>query len=422
MLNARRLFIWPSAIMLALAALFAALPAAAQDSAVLRAETPELTVGAGQLEVLNLMIDGAAGAYGIDIRASFDPALVEVYDADAERDGVQMVPGPLLKPDFLVRNEVDNTAGTLRYVITQVNPTPPATGSGVVLSIILRGKAEGATGKLTIDAVEIADRTGTLLSVTGEAAALAVVAPRPGAEMSPAVAALLAAPAAPAAISSTQPQPAASTALAQAAPAPAGAAVVRLDPPVLTLGPGEEASATVVFDSAEEIYGAELSLRFDPAVVEVVDADAAREGVQAQAGPWLRDGFVAVNRADNAAGALDFAGTLMRPAPAVSGSQVIATFTVRARGSGSATLDLTRAILATRDGVPLNSSVEPGRVAVGGAEQAGQDAAPITAAVPAERTVAPTAQINPVALVALGAVAAVGVMLLGAYVVTGRRR
>jgi hypothetical protein len=40
-----------------------------------------------------------------------------------------MIPGDLIKPDFAVRNLADNDAGTLLFVITQVNPTPPASGT-----------------------------------------------------------------------------------------------------------------------------------------------------------------------------------------------------------------------------------------------------------------------------------------------------
>lgn len=127
-----------------------------------------LQVGEGQVESLTLLIENAEGVYGIDVRASFDPALVEVVDADLTVDGVQMTPGTFPQPDFSVRNTVDNAAGTLMYVVTQVNPTPPASGSGLVLSIQIRGKSQVGQSPFTIVFVELVDREGRTLDIESQ--------------------------------------------------------------------------------------------------------------------------------------------------------------------------------------------------------------------------------------------------------------
>jgi hypothetical protein len=125
------------------------------------------------------VLENAQEVYGIEVKASFDPAVVEVVDADPDKEGIQMVPGEFLKPDFLVRNTSDNQAGTLHYVITQVNPTPPVNGTGVVLSIQFLGKALGQQSGFTIDFVDIVDRRGAKLSVEPQDGALAIVPPKP---------------------------------------------------------------------------------------------------------------------------------------------------------------------------------------------------------------------------------------------------
>ena len=141
------------AILLTIAA---ARPIWAQDSggATILFDPATVDVAAGQMVTLNIVLEDASEAYGIDLRASFDPALVEIVDADSAQDGVQMTPGAFLKPDFVVRNAADNTTGALRYVVTQVNPTLPATGSGVILSLQARwqgGRPSGFRGGVCRD-------------------------------------------------------------------------------------------------------------------------------------------------------------------------------------------------------------------------------------------------------------------------------
>ncbi len=107
------------------------------------ANPDRLEIGAGQSEILQILLVNAEKIYGIDMQATFDPAVVEIVDADSRQTGIQMMPGGFLKADFAVRNLADNKNGTLRYVITQLNPTPPASGKGIILSISLPGQEDG---------------------------------------------------------------------------------------------------------------------------------------------------------------------------------------------------------------------------------------------------------------------------------------
>lgn len=157
-----------------------ALPVSAQGSgAIIHPDPSNLEVGQGQVEALNIVLENAQDAYGIDVRAKFDPSVIEIADADPSKDGIQMIPGDFIKPDFLVRNTADNQKGTLQYVITQVNPTPPANGTGIVLSILVRGKALGKKSSFTIDFVDAADRHGAKLTVHAANGTIAVVTPKP---------------------------------------------------------------------------------------------------------------------------------------------------------------------------------------------------------------------------------------------------
>lgn len=156
------------------------MPASAQaDSTLVRSDPLTVEIGQNQIETVNIILENAYEVYGIEVRAKFDPAVVEVVDADPAKDGIQMTPGSFLQPDFLVRNTADNQAGTLQYVTTQTNPTPPASGTGIVLSIQLRGKTLGQQSAFTIDFVDIVDRRGVKLSVQPQNGAIVIVPPKP---------------------------------------------------------------------------------------------------------------------------------------------------------------------------------------------------------------------------------------------------
>lgn len=132
--------------------------------ATVRPDPPAVEVAAGTVQTIAVVIDGASDVYGIDVRASFDPSRIEIVDADASKDGVQLIPGSFPQPDFVALNEADNGAGTLRYVVTQINPTSPANGNGTIFSFQVRGKA-GGEAEIRIDLVEMSNRSGELLPV-----------------------------------------------------------------------------------------------------------------------------------------------------------------------------------------------------------------------------------------------------------------
>jgi hypothetical protein len=150
-----------------LLAIVAATRAGAQGpDTVIRTDPSTIQISPGEVVTLSVVLAGAQEVYGIDVRAAFDPQLVEVVDVDPDREGVQFSPGTFPQPDFVVRRDADNEAGTLRYVITQVSPTEPATGDGVVFTVQLRALADSGEGAFTLGPIEMADSAGTLLGST----------------------------------------------------------------------------------------------------------------------------------------------------------------------------------------------------------------------------------------------------------------
>jgi hypothetical protein len=116
------------------------------------------SVNLNELVTVDIKVDAVADLYAVDLRVSFDAAVLEVQDANAAMAGVQVEPGGFLDPaqGFVAENSADNTAGTVRYVFTLTYPALPASGSGGLARITFRAKAAG-TAAVTLAQVDLVD-------------------------------------------------------------------------------------------------------------------------------------------------------------------------------------------------------------------------------------------------------------------------
>lgn len=118
------------------------------------------------------------------------------------------------------------------------------------------------------------------------------------------------------------------------------------------LAAGEQATYVLGIAGAQRLFGADIEITFDPAVVSVVDADPAKEGVQATILPFLDPGFVVFNVADNAAGKVRLTYTQVAPKPAANGNGGLISLQLKATGGGDPKLRVSAALLAREDGSP----------------------------------------------------------------------
>ena len=198
-----------------------------------------------------------------------------------------------------------------------------------------------------------------------------------------------------------------------------GRAQVYLMPPGGAVVAGQPVTVDVMAEGVTNLYGAEIHLRFDPAMVRLEDADPGQDGVQLTPGSLLQpaQGFVVANRADNQAGTAVFAVTLVNPAPPVEGSGVVARVTFVPLQPGALRFDLDKVKLVTRDLQTLDVSLSGLEVPVGGqaimpSSPVGQASAETSPAL--EREVSPTMGVPLWALV-LVAVGVVSIPLIGAW-------
>ena len=94
--------------------------AAPGQTAIVRPDPLVATVPVGGQVVVNIYVQDVQNLYGADIRFSYDPAVLEVQDANPAASGVQIQPlSSFLNPDFVVRNTACNV----------IDPACPLAGS-----------------------------------------------------------------------------------------------------------------------------------------------------------------------------------------------------------------------------------------------------------------------------------------------------
>lgn len=147
--------------------------------------------------------------------------------------------------------------------------------------------------------------------------------------------------------------------------------IVQIQPQTLAIASGEKAQFSVEILDAENIYGFELHLAYDPTKVHVVDVDPSIAGIQLFPGDMyeVSRGFLVANEADNEAGTAVFAFTLLAPAPPLTGNGNLVMGEIEATGYGWSTIDLEEVILASPDGEALPFITNDGEVIIEGAPE-----------------------------------------------------
>lgn len=120
-------------------------------------------------------VDNVKDLYALDITMKFDPTIVQVEDADPGNPGTQIALGEFLDPGLLLFNVADNEAGTIRFAMSQYNPSEGKSGKGVVLVITFTGKAEGET-ELSVTEIVLSDKNGVEIPAEGVDATLVISA------------------------------------------------------------------------------------------------------------------------------------------------------------------------------------------------------------------------------------------------------
>jgi hypothetical protein len=154
-------------MLLSVVALVAGLPLAPALAAdtVVQLTPATQTIAVGQTTTVTLQVQNVTDLYGYQVEIAFDPAVVEVIDADPAKTGVQAALGSFLKPDFVFRNEANNTLGTFVCAVSQLAPSTAVSGSGTLLTLSFRGKADGVSS-VRFTSLMLANMDGEVISTS----------------------------------------------------------------------------------------------------------------------------------------------------------------------------------------------------------------------------------------------------------------
>jgi hypothetical protein len=119
-------------------------------------------VATGETVALEVRVQDVTHMYGGRVQLTFDPAVIQVLDADPRDSspGVQIYPGDFLDTfnQFVLVNKADNVAGTIDYAVTQLHPAEGRSGSGVLARIRFHALAAGSSA-VHVAEVRLGDNT-----------------------------------------------------------------------------------------------------------------------------------------------------------------------------------------------------------------------------------------------------------------------
>jgi LysM repeat protein len=145
---------------------------------------------------------------------------------------------------------------------------------------------------------------------------------------------------------------------------------VLLIPVSQTIAVGESTTVTLRAANVDSLYGYQVQLAFDPAVLQVVDTDSAKAGVQVALGSFLQPDFVQQNNADNSTGRITCVVSQLAPTSPVTGSGDLLVITFEGKANGQTTITYTDLKLAKSDGTEIVAVTETAEVTVGTPGQA----------------------------------------------------
>lgn len=160
-----------------LAALCAAAPVLAQEGAQVGVFA-DLEIPLETRVEVPVEVRGVVDLYALDLTIRFDPEILQVEDADPNQAGVQPGLATFLDAGMTLFNSVDNETGTVRFVMSQINPSEPRSGDGILLVLYFVGKQAG-TSELTVEKIEFSTRFGEAIAVSGVDAEIVVSAGAP---------------------------------------------------------------------------------------------------------------------------------------------------------------------------------------------------------------------------------------------------
>lgn len=297
-----------------------------------------LSLVPGQVVTISVQINNVTNLFGYELHMGFDPAVVQVLDDDAAKTGINITPGSFLAPGpyAVMPNEASNITGTVKFAMTLIGGTS-VSGNGTLATLTLQAVAPG-DAQLGLTQVNLSDDNGFPIAYSWNNASVVVLqvtptdgpSPTPSNTPTPSVT-----PTASNTPTITNTPQVTATPTQGASPTP----YFYLDPQTREIQPGQQFTVTVYTSYVPELSGVEVHLRWNPAVLRVVDQDPVAAGVQVTQGNIFAgySTFAPIYNVDNVQGQLAYAYA-MTEAFCVAGQWSVFTLTFDTIGLGSSQL------------------------------------------------------------------------------------
>jgi hypothetical protein len=139
-------------------------PQAATQATVM-ISPPTITTSVGTPATVAIWVEDVENLYGGGFGLDFDASVVNVQDANAFQDGVQIESGSWLEHQLEVVNSADNTSVEVDFFVTQSHPATAKDGSGILARITFVGVANGSSA-LHFSRVQLVDDEESEISAT----------------------------------------------------------------------------------------------------------------------------------------------------------------------------------------------------------------------------------------------------------------
>lgn len=132
----------------------------------------------------------------------------------------------------------------------------------------------------------------------------------------------------------------------------------------------------VWIQDVKDLYAFDITLKYDPAYLEILDSDLGINGIQVSQGTFLDAGLTLKNTVDPTAGSINLVLTQLNPSTEKSGDGSLLVIRMKALKAGKTTLQVESLQLSTRKGVSIPFSHTDANLSLSSAPQIGPSPTP----------------------------------------------
>jgi hypothetical protein len=152
--------------------------------------------------------------------------------------------------------------------------------------------------------------------------------------------------------------------------------LIRFQPNDLLFSETSNSEIAVWIQDVKDLYAFDITLKYDPAYLEILDSDLGINGIQVSQGTFLDAGLTLKNTVDPTAGTINLVLTQLNPSTEKSGDGSLLVIRMKALKAGNTTLQIENLQLSTRKGLSIPFSHTDANLSLSSAPQIGPSPTP----------------------------------------------